>query len=159
MKQDCLICKRIQKIRNADNPYFVKELKTGYVVIGDYQFFKGYTLFLYKHHKEELHELTTAEKTAFLSEMAIVAEAVYKAFKPEKLNYELLGNSVRHMHWHLFPRYIDDPQPKRTIWVIDKSIREAENTRPSNEKLLQIKLKLSNELKNLYNNEQGFEPK
>ena len=31
----CIICDRIEKIRNGTNPYFVKELRTGYVVIGD----------------------------------------------------------------------------------------------------------------------------
>ena len=46
----CLICDRIKMIQNGTNPYFVKELETGYVVIGDNQHFHGYTLFLYKHH-------------------------------------------------------------------------------------------------------------
>lgn len=37
--------------------------------------------------------------------MPIVSEAVYDAFKPDKLNYELLGTgNAIHMHWHLFPR-------------------------------------------------------
>lgn len=44
----CLICERIQMIKEHKNPYFVKELETGYVVLGDYQHFKGYTLFLCK---------------------------------------------------------------------------------------------------------------
>ncbi len=39
----CLICDRIQQIKKGENPYFVKELETGYVVIGDHQHFKGYT--------------------------------------------------------------------------------------------------------------------
>ena len=32
-------------IEEKINPYFVMELKTGFVVIGDHQYFKGYTLF------------------------------------------------------------------------------------------------------------------
>ena len=47
----CLICERIQMIKEHKNPYFVKELETGYVVLGDHQHFKGYTLFLCKEHK------------------------------------------------------------------------------------------------------------
>jgi len=46
----CLICQRIELIKSGDNPYFVKELETGYVVIGDHQYFEGYTLFLAKEH-------------------------------------------------------------------------------------------------------------
>ena len=51
--QDCLICKRIKMIKNNENPYFVKELETGYVVLGDHQRFKGYTLFLCKKHAQQ----------------------------------------------------------------------------------------------------------
>ena len=51
---NCLVCERIQMIKENNNPYFVKELETGYVVIGDFQHFKGYTLFLYKDHVVEL---------------------------------------------------------------------------------------------------------
>lgn len=41
----------------------------------------------------------------FLNEMSLVAEAVYNAFGPDKLNYELLGQGENvHMHWHIFPR-------------------------------------------------------
>lgn len=149
MNANCLICDRIQKIKEGSNPYFVAELTTGYVVLGDHQFYKGYTLFLYKNHREELHEIPNKEKAIFLNEMAIVAEAVYKTFKPEKLNYEMLGNSDRHLHWHLFPRYANDPQPRRTIWVIDKSIREAEKTKPSKEELESLKNRLKLELKKL----------
>ena len=44
-------------IGQGTNPYFVKELETGYVVIGDNQHFNGYTLFLCKEHKTELFHL------------------------------------------------------------------------------------------------------
>ena len=106
----CLICERIELIKKGENPYFVKELKTGYVVIGDHQHFYGYTLFLYKQHgeKTELFHLDPTEKAKFLEEMSIVAEAVSRAFGAEKMNYELLGNGDSHLHWHLFPRISGD---------------------------------------------------
>ena len=44
----CLICDRIQMIKDETNPFFVKELETGYVVFGDTQRIEGYTLFLCK---------------------------------------------------------------------------------------------------------------
>jgi len=46
----CGVCDRIQETLEGKNRYFVKELETGYVVLGDYQRFKGYTLFLCKVH-------------------------------------------------------------------------------------------------------------
>ena len=78
----CLICDRIEMIKRGENPYFVRELKTGYVVIGDHQHFRGYTLFLYKEHgdKTELFHLDKAERALFMEEMTIVAQAAAKAF-------------------------------------------------------------------------------
>lgn len=49
-------------IKEGTKPYFGKELETGYVVIGDYQHFRGYTLFLYKEHVIELFELDSKIK-------------------------------------------------------------------------------------------------
>lgn len=148
--ENCLICTRIDQIKDNANPYFVSEMKTGYVVIGDHQYFKGYTLFLAKQHLPELHLLKMPERVEFLKEMSIVAEAVIKAFKPVKLNYELLGNSDRHMHWHLFPRYGTDPAPKNPIWEIDRSIRASEQTRPSFRELEISKAQLRGELNKIY---------
>lgn len=61
----CLVCDRIQMIKEKTNPWFVRELETGYVVIGDNQHFYGYTLFLYKEHKTELFHLEHATKIKF----------------------------------------------------------------------------------------------
>lgn len=120
---DCEICRRIEGIERS--PYLVKELETGYVVVGDHQLFPGYTLLLFKDHKEELSELDPATKAAFLRDMALVGEAVGEVFHPDKLNYELLGNTDRHLHWHIFPRYKNDPAPGRPIWVVPKEERQA----------------------------------
>lgn len=119
----CLICDRIKLINGNKNQYFVMEMSTGYVVFGDYQFYKGYTLLLSKTHTDELHKLPSFIKKQFLYEMSIVAEAVNNIFKPNKLNYELLGNKDKHMHWHIYPRYENDPDPNRAIWAYPKNKR------------------------------------
>ena len=129
---ECVICERIDRIKNGTNPFFVKELDTGYVVLGDHQYFRGYTLFLSKIHAHELHELDTAFRKQYLWEMSEVAAAVFRAFTPDKMNYELLGNTERHLHWHLFPRYADDPNPNRPVWEHDhppKPPSDAESAR------------------------------
>ena len=54
---NCMICDRIELIKSGENPYFVRELNTGYVVIGDCQRIRGYSLFLCKEHATELHFL------------------------------------------------------------------------------------------------------
>lgn len=115
MPEPCEICQRIARF-TPDNPYLVAELDTGYAVLADNQFLPGYTIFVAKRCVAELHLLPPNERISFLHEMAQVAEAVFRAFAPRKLNYELLGNSVSHLHWHLFPRYADDPNPLWPVW-------------------------------------------
>jgi diadenosine tetraphosphate (Ap4A) HIT family hydrolase len=146
---NCFVCGRISSIKNNKNKYFVKEMESGYIVLCDYQYFNGYTIFISKIHTDELHKLGKLKREIFLKEMAIVAEAVIKAFKPKKLNYELLGNSDSHLHWHLIPRYGDDPKPETAIWAIDYEIRYNEKTKPSDSELKQMKEKLRKELDKL----------
>jgi diadenosine tetraphosphate (Ap4A) HIT family hydrolase len=123
MFQNCLICERIEQIKEGKNSHFVAELETGYVVIGDYQYYKGYSLFLCKKHVRELHHLEPIFRQKFLMEMSLVAQAIDETFRPKKLNYELLGNKESHLHWHLYPRYKDDPYPDKPIWYVSKEIR------------------------------------
>jgi len=124
-------------------------MESGYVVLCDFQYFEGYTIFLSKTHTNELHKLKDTERSLFLEEMAIVAEAVINAFHPKKLNYELLGNSDSHIHWHLIPRYRNDPKPETAIWAIDYSERCHEKYKPSDRKLKQMKKKLLFQLNKL----------
>ncbi len=145
---DCFICKRISMIQEGISPYFVAELKTGYVVIGDYQYFRGYTLFLCKEHKTELQFLNESLKIVFLTEMSKVAEAVYNAFKPYKLNYELLGNGQggSHMHWHIYPRRENDTTIQGPVWCLDRELMYSEKVKPTESELKDMKIKLFNEL-------------
>lgn len=147
----CFVCDRIDLIKCGKNSYFVKELETGYVVIGDYQHFKGYTLFLYKEHQNELFELEHSEKIKFLEEMSLVAEAVAKAFGAEKMNYELLGNGDSHLHWHLFPRVSGDidnygNNGKGPVWCYPMEKMYSDENRPSDNELEELKSKLLLEL-------------
>ena len=139
----CLICGRIELIKQGRNPYFVKELETGYVVIGDGQYFNGYTLFLAKKHVTELHQMEPAEKLKFLEEMSIVQEAVAKAFHAEKMNIELLGNGDAHVHWHLFPRKSGDMKDyghngRGPVWWVPWDEMSSEEYQPKGEALEQL---------------------
>ncbi len=139
----CLICERIELIKQGKNPHFVKELETGYVVIGDGQYFKGYTLFLAKEHVTELHQMEYETKIKFLEEMTIVQEAVAKAFQAEKMNIELLGNGDAHVHWHLFPRKAGDMKGyghngRGPVWWVPWEEMSSEEYQPKENDLLQL---------------------
>ncbi|MDF7672218.1 HIT family protein [Lactobacillus sp. ESL0701] len=142
----CEICRRIELIDHHQSPYFVKELSTGYVVLGDTQYFKGYTLFLCKKHVTELHFLPRKYQDLFLHEMSLVSEAVAIAFKADKMNCELLGNGDSHVHWHLFPRHIGDAPKPGPVWWVDPQVMYSPEAQVNSEQLRVLKKKLQTSL-------------
>lgn len=112
----CEICQRIEACRRGTHPGLVAELDTGYVVLGDSQHWPGYALLLARHPVTELHELPAAVRARHLADVALLAEAVGRACAPHKLNVESLGNLVHHLHWHVFPRRADEPDPRAPVW-------------------------------------------
>jgi diadenosine tetraphosphate (Ap4A) HIT family hydrolase len=62
-------------------------------------------------HVSEPTELEPAEAATFWRELLAVGGSIETAFRPVKLNYNLLGNEVPHLHAHVVPRYADDPRP------------------------------------------------
>jgi len=86
------------------------------VVLNRDQFFPGYTLLFTKQHATELFQLDRSVRSGLMEEVSRVAEALFTVFRPDKINYELLGNMVPHIHWHLVPRHADEPLWPRPIW-------------------------------------------
>ncbi|KRN97682.1 hypothetical protein IV54_GL001258 [Levilactobacillus paucivorans] len=146
MTNDCFICQRIALIKANKNPYLVRELPTGYVVLADTQYFRGYTLFLAKEHVTELHLMDPAVKIQFLKEMSWVSEACAIAFKADKMNIEMLGNGDSHAHWHILPRHNGDTPQPGPIWWVDPAIMYADNTAPAPDDLLTMKKDLNQAL-------------
>ena len=142
----CLVCERIGQIERGENPYFVCALSTGYVVLGDHQRFQGYTLFLCKRHVTELYQLPWGFRTRFLQEMSLVAEAVAAVYRPEKMNYELLGNGDTHLHWHLFPRVRGDTPQPGPVWWLPREEMWNDAYRPSREQLAERTRQLREEI-------------
>jgi diadenosine tetraphosphate (Ap4A) HIT family hydrolase len=101
---------------HAEPELRIVELDHCFVMLNRDQFFPGYTFAFTKSHVTELFHLDREVRTAVMEEVTVTAGALYKLFKPAKMNYELLGNMVPHMHWHLVPRFADDPLWPRPIW-------------------------------------------
>jgi diadenosine tetraphosphate (Ap4A) HIT family hydrolase len=73
---------------------------------------RGYTIVVWRgRHVAEPTELSFEEAAAYWLEVLWVARGLELYLKPVKMNYNLLGNSVPHLHTHLIPRYASDPRP------------------------------------------------
>ncbi len=110
--QTCTMCTKW----HAEPDLRIAELEYCYVMLNRDQFFPGYTFVFTKSHVTELFHLDRGVRAAVMEEVTATAGALYKLYKPAKMNYELLGNMVPHMHWHLVPRFESDPLWPRPIW-------------------------------------------
>src|SRR3954465_2323216 len=90
--------------------YFAGDVADAYLVRADVQ--RGLSIVVWRgRHVVEPTELSNAEAGVYGGEVLMVGRALQDAFGPVKLNYDVLGNSVPHLHTHIVPRYADDPRP------------------------------------------------
>lgn len=108
----CPMCRKWEE----DADLRIAELDYCYVVLNRDQFFTGYCFVLAKAHVTELFHLNVEIRQGIIEEVNRVAAALARVFNPTKINYELLGNMVPHMHWHLVPRFNNDPLWPKPIW-------------------------------------------
>ncbi len=67
---------------------------------------KGTCYIMSKKHAVELYELSNDDAIAFLKDVMITARVLKEVTGATKINYEIHGNTVPHLHMHLFPRYL-----------------------------------------------------
>ena len=84
----------------------------------DDQFFPGWTVLVLNRHATELFDLTADERSRLIEDVSEVALALTMAFEPVKINYELLGNQLPHIHWHVIPRLTGDPALREAVWTV-----------------------------------------
>jgi diadenosine tetraphosphate (Ap4A) HIT family hydrolase len=123
-KPACGICAMIDRIKASAFPDSIAELKSCYVILGDQQFYRGYCVLFAKLHATELYLMPADAARLLFDEMRVVAEAIAAVVKPWKMNYECLGNSEPHVHWHLLPRYETDEMRHGPIWLRPESERK-----------------------------------
>ena len=87
----------------------IVEFEATWVTAGAEAPLPGYACVVSKRHVVEPFELPGAELAAFWREAMLVAQALSGAVRPTKMNYEIHGNTIPHLHMHLYPRYPGDP--------------------------------------------------
>ena len=84
------------------------ELETSKVYLFKEQSHKGRVIVAHKKHVSEITALTAEERAKYIEEINHVAEAIHKAFAPQKVNYGAYGDTGCHLHFHLVPKYKDE---------------------------------------------------
>ena len=113
----CAGCERVALCQQGRNQDFVAELSESVVTLADEQAYRGYCILLLKDHCDQLGDLSIDRQLRLFEDVSRVAAALRRELEPRRINYACLGNYLRHVHWHVIPRYADDPEPLHPIWV------------------------------------------
>jgi diadenosine tetraphosphate (Ap4A) HIT family hydrolase len=90
--------------------FFAGEVSDAYLQKADIQ--RGYSVVVWRgRHVAEPTELSAGEATQYWLEVLQAARRIESRLEPVKLNYQLFGNALPHLHTHVIPRYARDPRP------------------------------------------------
>jgi diadenosine tetraphosphate (Ap4A) HIT family hydrolase len=107
----CSICAEGRpEEKDARIRFFSGVLSDGYLHVRGVQ--RGYVVVIWRgRHVVEPTDLSAEEATAFWFDVLRVSRAMQVVYHPLKMNYQLLGNRIAHLHWTLAPRFVDDVAP------------------------------------------------
>ncbi|MEM8782908.1 MAG: hypothetical protein AAGE65_08625 [Planctomycetota bacterium] len=117
-----LIHQRVEQARAGENPAVIARVASGWVVIGDTQFLRGYCLLLADPVVPSLNDLSEDQRQVFLRDMTVLGDALLELCAATRINYEILGNAEPALHAHLFPRYETESAERRRapVWFYPK---------------------------------------
>ena len=87
----------------------IAELPASKVYLFKEQSHRGRVIVASKRHVSEMIDLDRRERQAFMDDVAKVASALRNVFHPQKINYGAYGDTGCHLHFHLVPKYANDP--------------------------------------------------
>lgn len=87
------------------------------VVAVDEPDYPGLMRVVWNRHVRELTDLAPAERERLMRAVFAVEDQMRQLLRPHKMNVASLGNVTPHLHWHLIPRYEDDPHFPGPIWA------------------------------------------
>lgn len=90
--------------------------------------YPGFLRVILNAHIMEMTDLAVSDRAEVMRVVFAAEAALRQVMRPDKINLATLGNKVPHVHWHVVPRYLDDPHFPNPVW----SSKRRERTRPHN---------------------------
>lgn len=118
---------RVASARLGTNPALISHVSSGWVVLCDMQFLRGYCILLSDPVVSSLNDLNHTRRAAYLCDMALVGDALMEVTGVYRINYVIAGNTDPFLHAHIVPRYKTEPEAMRKglPWSYSQSIIDA----------------------------------
>lgn len=98
------------------------------VVLAEEPDYPGFVRVIWNAHVRELTDLTAADRDHLMQAVTAVELALRAVMQPHKINVASLGNLTPHLHWHVIPRFEDDPHFPRPVWAERLRAADADRT-------------------------------
>lgn len=79
--------------------------------------YPGFCRVIWNQHVAEMSDLNDVARAHLMHVVHVTESVLRAALAPHKINLASLGNVVPHLHWHVIPRWQDDPCFPRPIWA------------------------------------------
>jgi len=114
--EGCPLCAELSRPDRPNSFGFpVADLDVSRLRLAANQAAGGYCVLICRRHVREPFELAPEEQGRYWQDLMRAGRATQAVFDPIKLNFQLLGNAVPHLHTHIVPRYYGDPAPGRPL--------------------------------------------
>lgn len=122
-----LIHQRVEMARAGINLTVICRVPSGWMVLGDTQFLRGYSLLLPDPVVPDLNALGEQRRLEFLRDMTILGDALLEVTDAYRINYAIMGNLDPALHAHVTPRYLTEPKEFRSgpAWTYPKNQTDA----------------------------------
>ena len=115
------IHRMVEACRAGTHAPLIARMRSGWAVMGNSQFLRGYSLLLPDPVVAHLNVMPASARGQFLADMANLGDAVLAATNALRINYSMFGNVEPALHAHVIPRFTDEPESMRTAhpWAYD----------------------------------------
>lgn len=86
------------------------------VVYVDESGYPGFCRVIWAEHVKEMTDLPDDVRDRLMRIVFAVETALREVLRPHKINLASLGNMTPHLHWHVIPRFENDPHFPNPIW-------------------------------------------
>jgi diadenosine tetraphosphate (Ap4A) HIT family hydrolase/8-oxo-dGTP pyrophosphatase MutT (NUDIX family) len=118
LNNNCELCKRL-KLGKNDSDFLFDEKANFYVYkspLSDR--WPGALMVVYKKHIFEQSQIRNNDLSDTLVSLVCLEKTILNVTSCERINFVKFSNKVKHLHWHLIPRYRNECYPSQTSWEL-----------------------------------------
>lgn len=78
--------------------------------------YPGFLRVILNAHVKEMTDLAVSDRAEVMRVVFAAEAALRQVMRPDKINLATLGSRVPHVHWHVIPRFTDDPHFPNPVW-------------------------------------------